>query len=570
MVVSVVDEACDIPVETGPTGASGPPARTLADIVGLAARSTPDRPALAGSDGDLTYAEVDELVDRLADGFTAAGVPRGGRVVVSMHKTECSYLIFHALLRIGAVVVPVDPLMPPAAFAGLIRPLSCSAFVADQASRQRVDPLGGDLGPFPAGVFTTDGGDDRMVSIPDLLVADRDDTAARRPEVTPDDPAYVIFTSGSTGTPKGITHTHRSGLAYARLAVETHGITSEDRVAGMPPLHFDMSTLELYAAPLAGATCVPIGGAELRFPATFTERSESQRLSVWYAVPFQLRQISERGALDQRDLSALRHVVYAGEPFAASALAAMMRQLPGVRFSNAYGPAETNVCTVHELDGPPIDDVPIGRPWGDVEVRIVDRDAIIASASDLDDVPDGDLGELWVMADTVMAGYLDQPERTAERCVPGEQGVWYRTGDLARRRDGLLWLAGRVDHQVKVRGVRLELEAIESVLVAHPDVAEAVVAPVDGAASVEQLVAAVVLSSTVSELDRSALRRWCLERLAQVAVPAEIAAWVEFPLTSSGKIDRASVRLALSHPDTSPRPDVSTTLPTAEPSTNGS
>ncbi len=558
----MVDEASDIPAETGSAGAPGSSARTLADIVGLAARSIPDRPALAGPNGDLTYAEVDELVDRLADGFASAGVPRGGRVVVSMHKTERSYLIFHALLRIGAVVVPVDPLMPPAAFAQLVRPLSCSAVVADRASLQRFDPFSGDPGPFPAGVFTTDDGDGRMVSIPELLAADRDGTVLRRPEVTPDDPAYVIFTSGSTGTPKGITHTHRSGLAYARLAVETHGITSEDRVAGMPPLHFDMSTLELYAAPFAGATCVPIGGAELRFPATFTERSEAQRLSVWYAVPFQLRQISERGALDQRDLSALRHVVYAGEPFTASALATMMGQLPGVRFSNAYGPAETNVCTVHELDGPPIDDVPIGRPWGDVEVRIVDRDAIIGSASDLDDVPDGELGELWVMADTVMTGYLDQPERTAERCLPGERGVWYRTGDLARRRDGLLWLAGRVDHQVKVRGVRLELEAIESVLVGHPDVAEAVVAPANGAASVEQLVAAVVLSTTATTLDRSALRRWCLERLAQVAVPAEIAAWVEFPLTSSGKIDRASVRLAMSH--------ASAALPTDEPSTNGS
>jgi len=539
--------------------------QTLSDLLPEAAAAFSNRIAVVGAERTFTFDEANRSARAVAATF--GEIAPGQHVVLSMHKTSDSFIIIHALLSIGAVVVPIDPLMPVLGAVALIEAVAPAAVVVDQTSMERLDLFGGDVGGLA--VFCVDGDEERATSLR-RPIDDPESCAQpnRRPTVAPGDPAYVIFTSGSTGTPKGITHTHGSALAYASLAVDVHGITADDRLAGLPPLHFDMSTLELYSAPLAGASIVPIGTAELRFPASFTERAEQLGITLWYSVPFQLRQISERGALDQRDMSRLRHVIYAGEAFSAPALAALMHQLPGVRFSNAYGPAETNVVTVHELSAPPVDDVPIGRPWGDVEVRIIDRDVEITSADDLSGVADvalGELGELWVLAASVMVGYLHAPELTAERCVKTGRGTWYRTGDLvSSSSDGSLRLAGRVDHQVKVRGVRLELEAVEAVLGSHPDIAEAVVAPVGGAASVEQLVAAVVLAPGVPVLDRVSLRRWCLERLVQVAVPTDIAAWNEFPLTSSGKIDRANVRTVLAQPDGATPPTASGSL------TNGS
>ncbi len=540
------------------------PATTLGDLLPVAAVAFPDRIAVIGTDHRFTFDEANRSAAAVAAAFVAAGVASGDHVVLSMHKTTDSFIVIHGLLRIGAVVVPIDPLMPVQSAVALLDAVHPAAVVVDETSMQRLDLFGGDAGGFA--VFSVDVDDARATSLRNFIDEPDDGVLKHElPTIAVDDPAYVIFTSGSTGAPKGITHTHRSAMAYASLAVEVHGITAEDRLAGLPPLHFDMSTLELYSAPLAGASIVPIGTAELRFPASFTERAERERITIWYSVPFQLRQISERGALDQRNLTSLRHVIYAGEAFSPPALAALMDQLPRARFSNAYGPAETNVVTVHELDTPPIDTVPIGRPWGDVDVVVVNRQATVSGLKDLTDVGAGVVGELWVKAASTMSGYLGRPDLTAERLIGSGDDRWYRTGDLVTRDGiGVLTLVGRIDHQVKVRGTRLELEAVEAVLAANPQIADAVVAPDRTGASIEHLVAAVTLAAGSTELDQRSLRRWCASKLVPVAVPLEFEVWTTFPLTSSGKIDRSHVRTAL---DNATLKD--TDSPTGELPTNG-
>ena len=144
----------------------------------------------------------------------------------------------------------------------------------------------------------------------------------------------------------------------------------------MNPLHFDMSTLELYAAPLAGCTIVVMSESDLQFPAGLTERSAEHRVSIWYSVPFLLRGVVARGGLDRRPLPALRSVLYGGEPYPAGALRELMVALPGVSVTNVYGPAEVNACSHHHIDHPnEIDaDIPIGRPWDGVEFRVIDED----------------------------------------------------------------------------------------------------------------------------------------------------------------------------------------------------
>lgn len=531
---------------------------TLADLLPMAAVAFEDRPAVVGTDRTYSFSDADRAAAAVAGALFAAGVRSGDHVVLSMHKTVDSFIIIHGLLRIGAVVVPLDPLMPVASATALIALAAPSALVVDSASAERLDLAGVDVA-----VWSIDG--DGPNSLRPVIDGPGEHGSGPDVTVAPGDPAYVIFTSGSTGVPKGITHTHRSAMAYAQLAVDVHGITADDRLAGLPPLHFDMSTLELYAAPFAGASIVPIGTAELRFPASFTERAAGEGITVWYSVPFQLRQISERGALDQRDMSSLRHIIYAGEAFSAPALAALMGQLPGVRFSNAYGPAETNVVTVHELDAPPTNAVPIGQPWGDVAVAIVDPATGATAPDELISVADGTQGELWVKADSTMVGYLQRPDLDAERLIGTPENRWYRTGDLVTRDElGVLWLAGRIDHQIKVRGTRLELEAIESVLATNPQVADAVVAPDLSGSSIEQLIAAVTLTSDTTALDERSLRRWCAAQLAAVAIPANTVVWDSFPLTSSGKVDRSRVRSSLNDARQEP-----TGRSIDEPATNG-
>ena len=236
-----------------------------------------------------------------------------------------------------------------------------------------------------------------------------------------------------------------------------------------------------------GAAVVVIGEGQLRFPATFTERSQNERVSIWYSVPSFFRQVAERGAIDTRNVSDLRLLMYGGEPYSSGALSDLMELLPGVEVKNVYGPAEVNECTNHTIvrasasdageDLPEGDlstgerEVPIGRPWRGVDLRVVDIHDV--------DVTAGTAGELLVSSPTVMIGYWRRPELNEKVLVPRSDGApWYRTGDIVvADEDGRLWFKGRRDHQVKVRGVRIELEGVETVLADAPDVIHAVVGP---------------------------------------------------------------------------------------------
>jgi len=255
-------------------------------------------------------------------------------------------------------------------------------------------------------------------------------------------------------------------------------------------------------------------------------------------VPYAITQLVTRGVPDDRDLTALRWVLFGGESFPPAALAAAQRALPHARFSNVYGPAEVNQCTFHHLDTP-VDDsatggaIPIGRPWDDTDVLLVDAD---------DRALDGACeGELLVSTDTMMDRYWRRPELTATSIVARPEGRpaqrWYRTGDLVRRlADGTLVFLGRSDHQVKLRGHRIELEAIEAVITAAPDVDACAVIIERG--DEDQLVALV--APTPDDEARSSMLTALGQRLPRYSVPAEIVGVASLPRTGVGKVDRSA------------------------------
>lgn len=509
----------------------------LSQLIVHSAERSPDAPAVRSGDGALTYGEAAQATERLAAALQAVGVRRGDRVGVFLHKSVASFVAVHAVLRAGAAYVPIDPFAPARALATIA--VDCGIEVLVSEPRQRkVLAEAAPLAPALRCIVGIEQAIEGVTRVTPAEVAAADGFVA--PTVLSDDLAYVMYTSGSTGTPKGLMHTHRSGLRYAQLAVDTYGVRPEDRLANSAPFHFDISTFELFAGPLAGAMSLVIPEPYLKMPASLSQLVADERCTFWYSVPFLLTELLQRGALDQRDLSALRWVLFGGEVADPDVITRLGRHLPNARFSNSYGPAEVNQCLYHHLPGPPPpgQTIPIGRAWGDAEVLVVDEERR--------PVPDGAVGELLVRTSTMMAGYWGRPDLDARAFVTtplpgGRQARWYATGDLVRRRDdGEHEFIGRRDHQVKVRGNRVELESVESVLasLAGVDHAVAGVVEVEGTTA---LVAGVVTSAdTPVELDE--LLREVARVLPPYAVPYRLVSIDHLPLTGSGKIDRRAIR----------------------------
>lgn len=508
--------------------------QVIGDLLEAQARLRGDDEALTDGTARLTWREYRDGAERLASALAARDVGPGDRVGVHLPKSADSFVAVHAIVRLGAVVVPVDWFAPERYVAEVLSDAGAEVVVST-ARGSRLETLRGTAGVRDVVDPSSDA--DRGATAPVVGVG-------------PSDPAYIVYTSGSTGRPKGIVHTHASALAYARRAAETYGLTADDRLANIAPLHFDQSTFELYAAPLVGAAVLVVPDGVLRFPASLSELVARERITVWYSVPFAISQLTSRGALDDRDLGALRWVLFGGEPFPPAALAEAMRRLPGVRFSNVYGPAEVNQCTHHHLDAPPTGDepVPIGRPWADTEILVVD-------GSDRVVVP-GETGELLVSTDTMMSGYWGRPDLTAAsttvRADAGEPRRWYRTGDLVcERDDGLLVFIGRVDHQVKVRGHRIELEAVEGVIGEEPGVDACAVLVERGAE--DRLVALVAPSPSPSV--RQSLAARMSDRLPRYAIPTEVVGVASLPRSGVGKVDRVAARAELDRRRDASEPD---------------
>ncbi len=520
---------------------------TLADLVGLGASQRPDHEAVRADGVSLTYAELHARTSQLAATLTDHGIGVGDRVGVFCTKSLETMVAVHGILASGAAYVPIDPFAPPALARTVLASCGVDVVVSHPprakalgaaltAGADALDPAR--VGEPIAAVRLVIGAEIEVDGCECISWADVAATPAPAsiPTVQPADVAYIMYTSGSTGAPKGIVHTHASGLAYARMAAINYGLGPADRMANVSPLHFDMSTFEIFAGPFAQATTVMVPEPLLRFPASLSQMIEDESITIWYSVPFLLVQLLERGVLDERSLDSLRWIVFGGEVMAPLTLGDLMRALPRARFSNSYGPAEVNQCTFHHFDEPPSADraVPIGEACVTADLLLIDTDDRPITDAD-------GQGELIVRASTAMAGYWRRDDLTEKAfiAIDDEDGRWYRTGDLVQRRaDGYVFL-GRLDNQVKVRGHRVELESVETVLSDIDGISHAVAGPIRGAANAEVLAAVVIAGA---DFDERATLRTAASYLPAYAVPTSVIAVDELPLTGSGKIDRRRVR----------------------------
>ncbi|MGH3715160.1 MAG: amino acid adenylation domain-containing protein [Micromonosporaceae bacterium] len=492
---------------------------TLLDYLDAAAApgSAAAEVAVAGTPADadvpLSYPELERRAGTLAADLQQAGAGPGERVGILLEGGTDTVVAVWAVLKTGAAYVPVDPASPAARRDAILARIKPCAVITD-------------------GTAAVDGTD-----TVDVRRARRTPVTPTPVTVRPEDPAYVLHTSGSTGTPKGVVLTHRNATAFADWAVDTFALRATDRVAGHAPIHFDLSTFDLFATAKAGATLLPVPAAARVLPGELAAFLRQAQATVLYCVPSALTMLSR--SAPEGSLDGLRTVLFAGEVCPLSTLRRMYELAPQARYANLYGPTETNVCTYHEIGPDDLDRpaLPIGRP-------ITPETLVTVMASPEREAEPGEPGELYVCGPTVALGYWDDPAQTAQRFTSrrSADGRAYRTGDIVvRDPDGLLQFRGRLDRQVKTRGHRVELDEVEGVLRSHPAVGEAAVLAVPDEAISNRLVAAVVTSRPTTPAQ---LRRVCAASLPSYALPM-IHVVRALPRTSNGKVDRDALAATL-------------------------
>jgi amino acid adenylation domain-containing protein len=477
----------------------------LHELVARSAARYPSRVAVNAPPGPMTYAGLDQMANGIAQVLAARGVGRADRVIVWDDKSAAAIAAAQAVLRIGAAYVPADGATPPPRLARIAADCAANAVCT---TKDR-------LACVPPGVYAMNLGDAEPA------------TSGPVASVAPDDLAYILYTSGSTGVPKGVCISHRNARSFVDWVVETLRPGPDDRFANHAPLTFDISVLDLYTAFASGAS-VHLIPRELGYaPVQLTEFMYRHEITVWYSVPSALTlMMRDGGLLDAEPPRSLRAMLFAGEPFGIRYVREL-RAWSCARLLNLYGPTETNVCTAHEVTAEDLRrdrPVPIGKAVSGDQVWAQTPDGRVAAP--------GEAGELVVDGPTVMLGYWGSERHRGP----------YRTGDLVRvLPDGSFDYLGRLDHMVKVRGHRIEPGELETVITAHPDVAEAAV--VVRGTGVDARLEAYVVARRGRHPGVLTIKRHLAERLPLYMIADTVHIVSGLPRTRTGKTDRAALGL---------------------------
>ena len=504
---------------------------------------TPDAVAVSFRGRGWTYRELNGRANQVAHHLRALGVGVDVPVGLCVDRSLEMAAAVLGVLKAGGAYVPLDPNYPAERLRYMLADARPPVVLTRAATRDRL-PSG------PARRVCLDADAGRLAREP------ADDPA---PVAAADSLGYVLYTSGSTGRPKGIAMGQRALANLIRWQVRTSPAGPGDRTLQFASLSFDVSFQELFATWCSGGTLVLIGEGLRRDPAGLVELLTAERVGRLFLPCIALQRLTDAAACRAGALADLREVMTAGEQLVVSPrIADLFARRPDCALHNQYGPTEAAVImTAYTLQGPP--DTwptlpPIGRPIDGAYVRVLDADRR--------PVPVGEPGDLYLGGVCLARGYLNRPDLTAERFLPDPLGTpgdrLYWTGDRARlREDGELEFLGRVDHQVKVNGFRVELGEVEATLGGHPGVREAVVASPPGPGD-RRLVAYLVADPGHPPSVRD-LRRFLRDRLPWYMVPSAFVWLAALPLTPSGKVDRAALpapadgRPDLGHPAVPPR-----------------
>ena len=520
----------------------------LQDWVTLQAGRRPDSPAVLGGTEALTYARLEELSNRLASALKEAGCRKGDRVCLLMPKSPTAIASLVGIYKADCAYVPLDPGCPAPRLRTIIA--SCdSRFILAAGSVAALlnETLAGMDGQPQVAVGWMDArppvGESFEIRF-DLSEVEALPARPVRCRNTRSEPAHILFTSGSSGTPKGVVVTHGNVIRFVEWAREYFGLASSDRLSGHPPLHFDLSLLDIFGTFAAGARLHLVPHELSLLPHKLAEFMRSSRLTQWFSVPSVLNYMSKFDVVAPGDFPELRRLLWCGEVFPTPSLIYWMTRLPHVRFTNLYGPTETAIASsYYTVPRCPEDDraaIPIGRACDGEELLVLD--------SELAPAPPGTVGDLYVGGVGLSPGYWKDEEKTRAAFLPDPRGRSsseriYKTGDLAKiGEDGMIYLVGRADSQVKSRGYRIELGEVEAALNASGLVRECAVVAVRSDGFEGTALCCAYVPAGGADVTPVRLRRELGKRLPPYMLPARWLPFDRLPSNGSGKIDRRALK----------------------------
>ncbi|MFC4547220.1 non-ribosomal peptide synthetase [Paenactinomyces guangxiensis] len=520
------EEKKQLLTEWNQTSVDYPRGKTVHQLFAEMAAQWPDRPAVVASDANITYAELDRRANQLANYLRKQGVGYETPVGICMERSVEMFIGLLGILKAGAAYVPMDPSYPQERLAFMMRDARMPVVLTQEDLKVKLSPEDGTL-----------------------ICLDRDwpmiaEESERAPEeeTAAEHLAYVIYTSGSTGLPKGVEIEHGSLLNLVEWHQRTYGVTVDSRATQMAGTAFDASVWEIWPYLTKGSTLL-LPPEEIRL---VPEQLRDWLVESGVTISFLPTPLAESMlSLEWPADAPLRYLLTGGDK---------LHHYPSeeVPFTlvNHYGPTENTVVAtagVVPVQAGQTAAPSIGRPIDNVQVYVLDEH--------MQPVPVGVPGELYISGNSLARGYLNRPDLTAERFLPhpfsAEPGArLYKTGDVVRYLpDGSLEFIGRGDHQTSIRGFRVELGEIETVLYGHPAVRETVVLAREDVPGIKRL-AAYLVTEEEQEVQADDLRAYLKEKLPEYMVPSAFVMMDRLPLTPNGKVDRS----ALPVPDYSQKP----------------
>lgn len=494
----------------------------LGCITDFGLRFRPDAPALLQDGLELTYRQLDERINRVANGLAAAGIQRQERVLVLWENDIRFIETVLGTIRAGAVAVPINPALTIEKHRVHLQDSEAKAILASQSVAANAAALAADDSVIFAAAV--DGKSHGLADYEAWLAG----CVAQRPDIinAPDDLAWLPYTSGSTGKPKGVKIAHQMLLRDAQLAVHASYIDSGDRVIVSAPLfHMNAAAVGLLPVLYAGGSAYVLP----KFDAAAVLRGiEERRCTFTVGVPAMYKlMLAEKQELS-RDFSTMRLICCGSAPMPPSLIGRLAEVFPRVSFVEGYGLTECGpIATLNPLVGPRRTGS-IGRPLPGFEVKVVGDGDV--------EQPPGETGEIWLRNSTCTTlGYINRPDQDAKRLKPGG---WFATGDLAMQDDdGWLYFRGRADDMMNVGGENVYPVEIEAVLARHPLVHDVAVVPVPHETKGEVPVAFVVLEKEAS-LAEDQLKQFFLQNGPAYAHPRQISFLPAMPLAATRKVDR--------------------------------
>ncbi len=519
----------------------------LQDYITVQAQQRPEATAIVLRSERISYGELETQSNRLARLLKEVGVKRGDRVCLFMSKSPAAVLAMLGVLKADAIYVPIDTSSPAARVAKIAQASEPKVFLTEVSAAPLVDDLFAQ-GLLPAGVVVgtlepeniRSTGFETSFALPDVM---RFSDGALSCQTTSQDPAHLLFTSGSTGVPKGVVISHQNVIHFVDWARNYFKTAPGERVSGHPPLHFDLSTFDIYGTLSAGAELHMVPPELNLLPNKLADFIRQAELTQWFSVPSTLTHMAKFKVVSAGDFPAMKRLLWCGEPMPTPTLMHFMERLPHVTFSNLYGPTEATIAssyyTVPAMPKSETEAISIGIACEGEELLVLDES--------LQEVPVGEIGELCIAGVGLSPGYWRDTEKTAAVFVAdprtGHSGRIYKTGDLGLRDEqGLFYCLGRKDSQIKSRGYRIELGEVEAALNTLDVIKECAVVglPVGGFEGTAICCAYALqdgLKLTTADLQRS-----LLSVLPRYMIPSKWMHYDMLPKNANDKIDRKALK----------------------------